>query len=357
MTAPHDKNLKAAFPLLGAQAAGDAARLAAVADMAITHGEPGQAYHLARDARALAPGDADIESRTARAFISGVPRWHFEMVRDEARNAAFEAALARAVRPDSRILDIGAGSGLLAMMAARAGARQVMTCESNPAVADAAAAIIAANGYANRVRLISKPSTEIDPEGDLGGRADLIVSEVLSNELIGEDVLATFEDAVGRLLAPGGRVIPASGAVRVALAHWSDLGSRRMGTVSGFDCTLFNRLARTPISVHVADKGLRLRGPAADLFTFDFASGGPWREGRTSLELVSEGGAVNGIAQWIGFSLNEQICYENAPGRLPRSSWSIRFTPLAAEIDAEPGMTMRIHGAHNRRSLRIWLDG
>jgi type II protein arginine methyltransferase len=99
-----------------------------------------------------------------------VPKWHFNIVRDDARNAAYEAAIVRAVRPDARILDIGAGTGLLAMMAARAGAKDVITCEMNPAVADAAADIVARNGHADRVRVVPKRSTELDVAADMGER-------------------------------------------------------------------------------------------------------------------------------------------------------------------------------------------
>ena len=58
--------------------------------------------------------------------------YHFAMVADEQRNGSFNRALATAVGragPDCRVLDIGAGSGLLAMMAARAGAHHVTSLE------------------------------------------------------------------------------------------------------------------------------------------------------------------------------------------------------------------------------------
>lgn len=55
-----------------------------------------------------------------------VPRWHFDMVLDDQRNAAYDAAIRRAVAAkraagctDILALDVGAGTGLLSMMAAR----------------------------------------------------------------------------------------------------------------------------------------------------------------------------------------------------------------------------------------------
>lgn len=57
---------------------------------------------------------------------AALPWWHFEMVADQARNAAYGGAIARAVRRlvargggDPLVLDAGAGSGLLSLMAAR----------------------------------------------------------------------------------------------------------------------------------------------------------------------------------------------------------------------------------------------
>ena len=49
-------------------------------------------------------------------------RWHFGMLNDAERNTAYDRALRARVRAGDMVLDIGAGTGLLGMMAARAGA-------------------------------------------------------------------------------------------------------------------------------------------------------------------------------------------------------------------------------------------
>ena len=86
-----------------------------------------------------------------------VPLWHVPMMNEHERNEAFHQGLQSAA-PGKTVFEIGTGSGLVAMMAARSGARHVFTCEAVPLVADTAARIVARNGYADRVTVLSKPS-------------------------------------------------------------------------------------------------------------------------------------------------------------------------------------------------------
>lgn len=65
---------------------------------------------------------------SARPRHAHVPRWHFDMVQDALRNTAYEQAIRRAVElkraagaKEVVVLDMGAGSGILSLMAARLG--------------------------------------------------------------------------------------------------------------------------------------------------------------------------------------------------------------------------------------------
>ena len=78
----------------------------------------------------------------------------------------------------------------MAMMAARTGAAQVVTCEMNPTVAEIATDIVARNGFADRVRVIATfrcMSMAAWTLMHVGGRVDFLVSEIVSNDLLGKN--------------------------------------------------------------------------------------------------------------------------------------------------------------------------
>ena len=80
---------------------------------------------------------------------AGLP-YHASLLGDPHRMAAYERAIRAVVKPGAIVLDVGTGTGVLAMMAARCGARRVHAVESMP-IERAARALVAANGLSERV--------------------------------------------------------------------------------------------------------------------------------------------------------------------------------------------------------------
>jgi predicted O-methyltransferase YrrM len=319
-------------------------------------GQGESALDLCRKALALAPDDAQLIVEANFFLSEDIPEWHFSIVRDAVRNASYNAALRRAIRPGSRVLEIGTGTGLLAMMAARAGAAEVVTCEMNPAIAQTATGIVARNGYADRVRIVAKHSDALDLQADLGGAVDIIVSEIVSNDLLGEDVLPAHERAVRALLKPGGHVIPARGTIRVALAEDTRADKERLGEIDGFDLSSFNSLRHPACRIPVGHERLTLRSGAADLFDFDFGSSEFCAPARSAVVCRATGGRANGIAQWLALELDEETHYENRPAQDAVSCWAVLFHPFTRPIDTSPGREIRVCGSHDRHRILIWAE-
>ena len=123
---------------------------------------------------------------------------HRTMICDRMRTGVFRRAIESVVRPGDIVLDVGAGSGILSVFAARAGAARVYAVERTPA-AVLARELAAANGVAEIVRVIHGDVTDIE----LPERVDVIVSEWLGGFGIDEGMLVPVIVARDRWLKPG----------------------------------------------------------------------------------------------------------------------------------------------------------
>lgn len=139
-----------------------------------------------------------------------VERWHFGMLNDAQRNAKYKAAISKAIKQKNqvKVLDIGTGTGLLALYAHEAGAERTFACEESQIMCHIASETFRRNGYADQISLIAKHSNEINAGVDLGGEVDLIVTETMDCGVFGEGLIDTLMHAKERLLKSNGQIIP-----------------------------------------------------------------------------------------------------------------------------------------------------
>ena len=138
---------------------------------------------------------------------------HRTMIRDRVRTEAFRRAIDSVVRPGDMVLDVGAGSGILSVFAARAGAESVYTVERHrsPSLPRA--------GRRERVAEIVHVIHGDVMEVELPGQVNVIVSEWLGGLGIDEGMLAPVIAARDRWLKPGRVMIPRSVTAWTALVH------------------------------------------------------------------------------------------------------------------------------------------
>jgi predicted O-methyltransferase YrrM len=117
---------------------------------------------------------ADADRGPTRGWADPVE--HARMLHDDRRTGDYVEALAEAVRPGDVVLDIGTRSGVLAIAAARAGARRVYAVEASD-IAEVAERVFATNGVQDKVTLIPGWSRHIE----LPEPADLLVSDQRSS--------------------------------------------------------------------------------------------------------------------------------------------------------------------------------
>ena len=173
--------------------------------------------------------------------------WHYPMLADHDRAEFYQTMLKDHIRPGKTVvLDMGAGSGLLSIMAARLGAARVYAVESNPHLARIARKAVSANGVAGKVKVINKISTLVLP-GDLDNqKPDVLVAELWGTLLLSENADIYTQDARNRLLAPDASVLPSVGTQYIQLVESEELTSLTSSSgLGGIDLRAMDALRNT----------------------------------------------------------------------------------------------------------------
>lgn len=310
-----------------------------------------------RRAAELAPEDRHIRHQMRRHCAEQVPFWHIPMMNDTRRNDAFEAAILSAIErvgPGAKVLDIGTGSGLLSMMAARAGAQTVTACEAVPIIADMAQKIVAENGYADRVTVHAKLSTELEIGLELAERADILVSEILSSDLLTENVCDTFEDAHARLLKPDAIVIPRAASAIGCLVESPVLDDYVfVDRISGFNVSRFSQFAAMKLPIHGTMTDWTRLSDDVELVRIDLTQKRHESELQTLSIPVLADGTATGIVQWMHVDLAEGVAFENHPDGYTDGGWLQILHHFPQPIAVRAGETLDLAVGHDRVTLIV----
>src|SRR5262249_29867935 len=133
-------------------------------------------------------------------------------------------ALRHAVNPDSVVVDLGTGTGFLALLACQFGARRVYAIEPDDTIY-IGREIAKDNGFSERIVLIHDLSTRVG----LPERADLIISDLRGILPLFAQHIPSIIDARRRFLAPGGLLIPQSDTLFAGVVEAHDLYRHRTG--------------------------------------------------------------------------------------------------------------------------------
>lgn len=302
--------------------------------------------------RSLVEAGAIVESGPGDARFGWTdPAEHARMLDDRRRTDAFTAAIRASVRPDDVVLDIGTGSGILAMTAALAGARHVYAVEASD-IADLAERAFAANGLADRITLLRGWSTQVT----LPERATLLVSEVIGAEPLEEDILGSTLDARRRLLVPQARLIPGRLRLDVRAVSVPDL-SRWASRVEresvpawqeryGVDLrVLWESRRRVPLQWTVEGMAVAawpVLGPSTPLVDIDLAAFETTAvEGVTSIA-IERPGVVDAILLTFEAVLTSSLSLPGPPWPDTPSSWDVSTWFLPEPLTVQAGTRLEV---------------
>jgi precorrin-6B methylase 2 len=276
---------------------------------------------------------------------------HRNLLDDGVRTKSFIRAIEKVVKRGDVVADLGAGTGVLAIAARRAGAKKVYAIERGP-IARIGAALTEENGVSG-IEWIEKWSRDVVlPES-----VDVIVSECFGVLAAGGTMLQAVDDLARRHLRARGRVIPRSAAIFAApveapaehrwVGHWN---AKRYGMTFHVAAELaWNNVYNATFRPRA------LCSAPMPVAQVDFGSG--WFAG-AGVTKIARAGTVHGLAVWFDGDLAPGVTLSTAPGT-KSTAWNQVFLPFArpirARVGADVSIALRMEPANVDRDV-AYLD-
>ncbi len=253
------------------------------------------------------------------------------MVSDRSRTNAFAAAIREVVQPGDVVLDVGTGTGILAMFAAKAGARKVYGIDATD-IAEVATELVKTNGLSDQIQILHGRAGELQ----LDHKVDLIISEWLGNAAFAEGMLHAVLDARDRNLTPTGRMLPSKVRVLIApldepiLYNTEGPGFWRE-RIHDLD---FSSLQERELSqgrtmqIRVEPAAVLASGQALlELDLLTASAEDVWSEGQLEFVPVRDG-VLNGFCVWFEAELSRSVILDTGPFR-PETHWAQTYMPFS----------------------------
>jgi len=281
--------------------------------------------------------------------------FHRSMLKDDIRLNRFRRAIELCVKSGDVVLDLGSGTGVLAILAARAGARIVYAVEATEIV-EAARKISRKNGLDDRIVFLD----DLSPRVQLPEPVDVLVTETIGNFGFDEGILGWVGDARRRFLKPEAVIIPLSIELFAVPVELVEIYSRDIDweyTQSGIDFEPMRSFAVNnlyPVRIrpenYLAEPRSLGEVKLGEVTSTAFAADEVFE--------ITKSGELYGLGGWFSSRLCNGVSISNDPAD-PSKSWSHAFMPFQAPISVAPGDRLKVHiSCANNGSVWRWrLDG
>jgi len=259
---------------------------------------------------------------------------HYSYLSDRVKMAQYQAAIEQVVRPEHVVLDLGCGSGLLGLMALRAGARRVLFVEEE-SILEVARQTVSNAGFADQAEFFQENSFELV----LPELVDVVICDHVGYFGFDYGILALLADAQQRFLKPGGIIVPGqidlqlapveSETCRQLIAQWRD------GSVPGDYEWVVTAAANTKHAANGED--LQLLADSATLATLQLGEETPPFFSWTTKFACTRDGSLDGVAGWFDCRLADDIAITNSPVAEESLNRPLAFLPLETPVAVTAG--------------------
>lgn len=259
---------------------------------------------------------------------------HFGYLADRVKIERYKAAIGQAVRPGHIVLDLGCGSGLLGLMALRAGADKVLFIEEG-SIIEVARRTLELAGFSDRAEFFKGRSYALE----LPEKADVVLCDHIGYFGFDYDVVQLLADARERLLRAGGVVVP--GAIDIKLAPVASPNSReRVQRWQKSDVPHDFAWIATPAAhaKHAVDiQASELIADPAMLDTLDLGLVKNQFFRWTASFVASNDATLDGLAGWFDCVLHGNVRMTNAPDADDKIDRPQAFLPLEKPVEIRAG--------------------
>ena len=264
---------------------------------------------------------------TDKEYATPFPILHaVSLLSHESRIRKFSQAIERSIHPNDIVFDLGTGSGILAILAAKQGAR-VTAIDANAESLRYAKLAAEKNGVVENVEFIHSHFYDFIPQE----KADVILCEMLSSVMLVEQQVPASRYAVNHLLKTDGKIIPQEVKLYVIPVENEVLWKRF--EIEGLQ---FPRIPQTADREQSKDLANLQELEKFDLTT---ASNQPVSiDKHLEFEIV-QSGTAHGIVGLFESKLYEDITLEMSDG------WRELFLPFPKAVDTKVGDTLSIRVA------------
>lgn len=266
---------------------------------------------------------------------------HQVMLSDRPRMNAYDQALAQAVEPGSIVIDVGAGTLALSLLALKHGAAHVYAIEADPDMAAVAERIIATNDLKDQLTLIQGDARAVR----LPRKADVIVSEMMGNLGPEENMMRVLDSVARKNLRPNGRIIPQELTTTLAAIEFDDEGWGMWGQdFHGFRLDAVQEFAEPHAQLHFFQRAPRLLSDAVPIAD------------RVRLPITRPGN-LHAVMGFFTADLIDGVSLSNFPSYQGCNwavwIWPLRHTPVTAG-DAVHATVRRPSGSARSRVVTEW---
>lgn len=296
--------------------------------------------------------------------LYGSMRAHKVMLEDRARMEAYHSAIFKnksELIADKVVLDVGTGTGVLAVWAAKAGAKRVYAVDASNA-AKLARRLVQSSNLSDVVTILNSKVEEVEiPEP-----VDAIVSEWMGSLLIKESMFDSVAYARDKWLKPGGLMFPSRATILLGLytpqnhsdrthllraklekeiAEWNETVTHLQGLdvdYSGFTDELVQDLSdyslRNSIRVNYLSPD-HLASPPQKVLEFDCATVDPTALVQFSQDFeysISKHAEIKGFLGWFTTDFPNGVVLDTGPGKT-YSHWGQQLYPLKESLKVAPG--------------------